>query len=198
MYSFINFYSEMESFLLKHAALIEAMVCRARAGTEVAYAKPGCFASLMCDIHQEVGQFLCDLLTGSTLDVYLWHEIGDQPHNIRIKSNSNSSLFSFTKTKSESNLTKFGDVRIRKSNNRPNIDSVQLSNSELVNNSFKASVNRSFSGFLKSDTEKCDSRGHSIINLSVGSHNQSSHYADSFIKELCELLELVEVKQTNL
>lgn len=177
----------MESFLLKHAALVEAMVMRARAGVECAYTRPGSFASLMFDIYQEVCRWLSDLLTGATLETYLWHTLSR--HILTkptLKLNiSNTSLLDFTKTKSDSSLVKLGERK----------------------KGFFATSGQFFEGGFKG-LAKCDKYERqksdkfeyrqSLDNLSVSVTTQSSLYAENFVRELCELLESVDVKHTNL
>lgn len=170
----------MESFLLKHAALIEAMVSRARVGTEKAYNKPISFASLMCEIHQEICQYLSDLLTGSFLNTYLWHEIDSKEKTSQKPTFLTNSLFNFSyKTKSENNLLKLCEGAEK----RTRTESLRCDLSRSVNNSFSE---------LKSDDIICDKKQSFEYKK-----NYSSHFANSFIKEFCEILEIFEVKQTN-
>lgn len=190
---------ELERFLLEHSALIEAMVCRARAGAESAYTKPGNFASLMYEVYKEASQWLTDLVTGPTISTYLWHTLGSRTKS-RLQltcdnrpMNSESVRSDITKTKSESSLVK--------NNSKTNLllsdrtrNNLLLSSSLLEIDSGATTQNRrSSTRLFSNDFLKLDERWKSAVYTS-----DTSLYAERFVRELCELLESVDTKHTNL
>lgn len=155
------------------------MVCRARAGAESAYTKPVNFASLMYDVHKETSQWLVALTTGPTLNCYLWHVLGQ-----RFKARP-FVCDNITKTKSESSL-------IKTKSDRDRTKDVQVFSSSLLeidtkrrffDSTLRRSILRPLTNYASSDKMK-----------NVTFVND----AEKFVQELCELLESVDTKHTNL
>lgn len=194
------FFSEMESFLLEHAALLESMICRARANAEAAYVRPSCFASLMYDMYTETCSWLSDVLSGTAVDTYLWHIISSRSSSSRIneseyQKNYNSSL-DLTKTQSDSNLKKINSTGTLDNSKKTKYNFVTSStlevNRKMGEHERKSSVHRSMLGLGRNDIRR------SLFNVSGERSSDSSQFAEKFVKELCELLETVDVKHTNL
>lgn len=186
--------SDMEKFLLRHAALVEAAVGRARAGAEAAYSRPASFASLMYDIHTDTCRWFTDLLTGPTLPRYLWHSLSKETPSVTATPTLGS-WQDLTKTRSETNLPKVNSVSEisgkRTKNYLFSTSSVEVNKSTFYDNNLRTNMNRSFSGLNHSDIII---NKHSLCKISA---TPTSPQAENFIKELCELLESVDVKHTN-
>ncbi|GLV39007.1 uncharacterized protein CBL_06006 [Carabus blaptoides fortunei] len=187
---------ELERFLLEHSALIEAMVCRARAGAESAYTKPGNFASLMYEVYNEASQWLTDLATGPIIAIYLWHSLGSRTQSrLQLTCDNKAKNSDITKTKSESSLVK--------NNSKTNLllsdrtrNNLLLRSSLLEIASDNASSRRASTRLFSNDFLKLDERWKSA-RVNPICMSDTSLNAERFVRELCELLESVDTKHTN-
>lgn len=162
---------------MEHAAFLESMVWRARQGVEAAYLRSYNFISLMNDMSDCVCQCLVELFTGPHLTSSLWLSLSNVCDNFSDNETSTymqraascSSLFNKPKT-SESKSCSVLNTSCSSDGVDKNCDFTFLNLTKL----------------LKSDVRDCcDGK-------------QKNPSAEQFLSELCELLESVDVKHTNL
>lgn len=190
----------MSHFLMEHSALLESIVWRCRQGVEAAYLRSYNFVSLMYDMTDCIAQCLVDMFTGPHLASSLWLSLStgcDKVNSVDVN----------------------GDIRTTDS---AKITTLQKTASW---NSFSSKIlsNNSRSCGLLSDS--CKSENGACDFLSAGRHgdfmfmniskllrhdlreclgerktcsDDKKIVAEKFVKELCELLECVDVKHTNL
>lgn len=186
---------------MEHSALIEAMVCRARSGAEAAYTKPANFASLMFDVFKETSHWLVDLITGPTIGVYLWHTVGQRTKvGFGGSSNCDNIISNSSGLISGKNVTVSSDMSKTKSEsclgkslttNNSNRTKCNLTSSLLNIDNSSSGLRRSILRPLNSDIFSSDDK-------TFKNTNNSSLHAEKFLRELCELLESVDTKHTNL
>lgn len=188
----------MSQFLMDHAALLESIVWRARQAVEGAYLRSHSFLSLMHDMADCVAQCLVDLFSGPHLSGSLWLSLSsgcDKVNSSNVNSDNktvdSAKLTDLLKSVSYNSLgEKF------KSNNNRSCSSLNSSCEIESSASDCSSLEKSgdfnflsFTRFLKSECnlseKKCYNYGKNFV-------------AEKFIRELCELLESVDVKHTNL
>lgn len=154
---------------MEHAALIESMVWRARQGTETAYLRPNNFLSLMSEVYDNISDWLVDFLSGPYLSGNMW---------LTLNCDNNNSSIKFSETVNNRNLmNNFNccDVMYKSNgfNTEANVDFPLLILTRLFN---------------KNDCES---------NKKIHTLNKNIT-AETFVKDLCELLETIDVKHTNL
>lgn len=198
---------------MEHAAVLESMVWRARQGAELAYLRSHNFVSLMHEMADCVAQSLLDLFSAPHLSTSLWLSL----------SSGCDRLSSISKV-TESAKTKTDNCAVKSSNEtllRTNSSGVNLSYNNSVlskTNSLGTKLSCSFGvcscdlGGCVCDGEGSDRSGEftfsnimRFIRSESGINSDRRSYsggrsliAEKFITELCELLESVDVKHTNL
>lgn len=202
----------MSHFLMEHAAVLESMVWRARQGAELAYLRSHNFVSLMHEMSGCVAQSLLDLFSAPHLSASLWLSL----------SSGCDRLSSISKaTESAKNATKTDGCAAKSSK----CNSEALLNTNLLNTNSSGSSTLSKTNSLGSKLScscdaggcVCDGEGSDrsgeftfsnimrFIRSEGGVNSDRRSYgggrgliAEKFITELCELLESVDVKHTNL
>lgn len=160
----------MSHFLMEHAALLESMVWRARQAVEAAYLRSYNFISLMYDMTDCVSRCLLDFFTGPHLTASLWLSLSSGCDKI-----SDNADMDVRKAASWNGLTA----------------------------TIKSDGSKSW-GDLKMCEADCE---FTFLNIGRLLRNEVREccdtkrrcsQADKFVGELCELLENVDVKHTNL
>lgn len=160
---------------MEHAAFLESMVWRARQGVEAAYIRSYNFISLMYEMSDGVCQCLVELFMGPHLTSSLWLSLS----NVCDTFSDNKTSAYMQKAASCSSL--FNKVKTNESKSCGVLNT--SCSSDGVDKNF-AFLN--LTKLLKSDVrEYCGDR-------------QKNSSAEQFLSELCELLESVDVKHTNL
>lgn len=190
----------MSQFLMDHAALLESIIWRARQAVEGAYLRSHSFLSLMHDMADCVAQCLADLFIGPHLSGSLWLSLSSGCDKVNTSSvNSDNRIVDsakLTELLKSASYNSLGQKCTTKSNNNRSCSSLNsscemgLSVSDCSGSEKNGDYNLlSFTRFLKSDCnlseKKCYNYGKNFV-------------AEKFIRELCELLESVDVKHTNL
>lgn len=164
---------------MEHISLIESMVWRARQVVEMAYIKSHNFASLMVELAQISAQYLVNLLSGSYLSMNLWLSLSNGCDNYNsISAFSDKSLFSSCLCESQ----------------RADL-SCSVSSSSSCGSGFKESDSSgdfnlfNFTKFLKTDPFN--------IKRNLFGDNRTVT-AEKFVQDFCELLEDIDIKDTNL
>lgn len=165
---------------MEHAAFLESVVWRARRSVEAAYLRSCNFISLMYEMTDCVCECLVEFFTGPHMASSLWLSLSNGCDNI---SSDNKTLACLQKTNSLSNLTK----------------KVKISENKSWS-AFNASCSNDLSG-----DRSCDFTFLNITRLLKSDvhdecldESQKNSSAEQFLSELCELLENVDVKHTNL
>lgn len=208
----------MSHFLMEHAAVLESMVWRARQGAELAYLRSHNFVSLMHEMADCVARWLLDLFSAPHLSTSLWLSLSSGCDRL-------SSISKLTESAKNEKTNNCG-VKSSNINNesllKTNSGSVKstCSNSSLVKtNSCGAKLGCNSSGACPCDVGGCVCDGEGpdrsgeftfsnimrFIRSESGMGGDRRSYgggrglvAEKFITELCELLESVDVKHTNL
>lgn len=165
----------MSFFLMEHAAFLESLVWRARQGVEAAYLCSYNFVSLMYEMSDCVSQCLMEFFTGPCLTSSLWLSLSNSCDNV-----------SDNKTSTHLHETVSWNSR---------------TNTEVSGNKFCSALNVS----CNSDDSANGSNNFTFLNIASLLKNnpreccgESYRTAECFLSELCELLETVDVKHTNL
>lgn len=186
----VEFPSERELFytqlFMEHITLLEALIWRTRQAIEAAYHRPPTFISVMMDIAQNTAKWLVNLLNAPRLVTNLWH-------CLFFDCDKYSSINAFSSVLDKKTLDARRTFRRRSScslnNSDKRSDKFDLSNSfsGLPFRSRTDIFNFNFSKFLKTDWDRSKKR-HA---------NEGELIVDKFLSEFCELLEELDVKDTN-
>lgn len=168
----------MSHFLMEHAALIESMVWRARQGVEAAYLRSYNFISLMYDMTDCICQCLLELFTGPRLPSSLWLSLSNGCDNVSVSKPTTD----MQKTASWNSLTSKLKTNGSKSCSALNVSC----NSDGYLDKSGDFTFLNITKLLRSEVRECISE------------NRKNPMAEKFVNELCELLESVDVKHTNL
>ncbi|GJQ67468.1 hypothetical protein Trydic_g8307 [Trypoxylus dichotomus] len=194
----------IQKFLLEHAALIEALVWRVRHGAEVAFLRHVNFLSLMSEVTTSTARWLIGFLTGPHLSVHMWRSLSSSssPSNCDSSSSISGSRTLLKDGVDSQNLNRsISQDRLSCSVNS-GVSCTSLSNSLCESSGASSSVEKTteftflnLSRFFRND---CDSKRSDCGGSAgaCGSDNRSL-LAEKFVRELCELLESVDVKHTN-
>lgn len=188
----------MSQFLMDHAALLESIVWRARQAVEGAYLRSHSFLSLMHDMADCVAQCLTDLISGPHLPGSVWLSLSSGCDKVNIANvNSDIKIVDSAKLTDLLKTASCNSLGLKsKSNNSRSCQSLN-SSCEIESSvcdyggSDKSSEFNflNLTRFLKSECnlseKRCSTYGKNFV-------------AEKFIRELCELLETVDVKHTNL
>lgn len=161
----------MSRFLMEHAAVLESVVWRARQGVELAYLRPSTFYSLMHEMSETVSRCLLDLFAGPQLSASLWLSLSsgcDKVSSINVSGDSILSAPVPEKLESNNNCVK-GET----SDECDSSEFTFFSLMRLLKNENCLSERRDFG-------------------------NGKNFAGVKFVRELCELLETVDAKDTNL
>lgn len=160
---------------MEHVALIEAMVWRARQIIEMAYIKSQNFASLMVEMASLSSQYLVNLLSGSHLAKNLWLSLSSGCDNY-------NSINAFSVSFSDKGASIFSDF-VNTTQQETEFSSLSTSFNSSGNELFN------FSKFLKADP----------FNIKKNWFGENCIItADTFVQDFCELLEDIDIKDTNL
>lgn len=167
--------SDLEQFLLEHVSLLELMVWRTRRGAEAAYLRHAQFLSLMLEVSAATSRWLTALLAGPQLASHMWLSLS--PICDKFASINFSELICDGRD----------SYRTRSFRTAEGCD---------VNESdeFDRSSDFTFlnlTKYLKSEWAMVTARG------SYGC-KEKNMVAEKYITELCELLDSVDAKTTNL
>lgn len=168
----------MSHFLMEHAALLESMVWRARQGVEAAYLRSYNFISLMYDMTDCICQCLVELFTGPRLTSSLWLSLSNGCDNV----SDNKTATDMQKAASWNSLTNKIKTNGSKSCSALNVSCDSDSGLDKSGDFTFLNITK----LLKSEMLEC------------GHEKQKNSTAEKFVNELCELLESVDVKHTNL
>ncbi|XP_044266324.1 folliculin-interacting protein 2 [Tribolium madens] len=161
---------ELGQFLMEHISLVESMLWRARQVVEVAYIKSQNFASLMVELANISAQYLVNLLSGSYLSMNLWLSLSNGCDNYNsISAFSDKSLVGGDLSCSTSSLSSCGSG-LKEAENSGDF--------HLFN----------FTKFLKTDPFN--------IKKNLFGENRIIT-AERFVQDFCELLEDIDIKDTN-
>ncbi|RZC36053.1 folliculin-interacting protein 1, partial [Asbolus verrucosus] len=164
---------ELSQFFMEHVSLLEVMLWRARQVVETAYVKSQNFASLMVEMAHFSAQYLVNLLSGSYLSMNLWLSISSG-----CDSNSISAFSDKTVPASELAEDFDGSISWSSSCSSAGAPTEQSGDFHLFN----------FSKFLKADP----------FNIKKSLFGESRNLtAEKFVQDFCELLEVIDVKDTN-
>lgn len=155
---------------MEHSALIESMVWRARQSTEIAYIKPNNFLSLMFDVFDRVSDWFVDFLSGPYISGNMWLALNCD-NNKNNKDSIKNNVVIHKKTSINFNC----DVKYKR-----NAD-FNLNNNNV---DFPHVI---FAKLFKTANE--------LEKLCTVNRNFT---AEKFMKDLCELVETIDVKHTNL
>lgn len=207
---------------MEHAALIESMVWRTRQGAEIAYIRHNSFVSLMHEVATSTMQWLVDLFSGPQLATHMWISIApvcDKFNSIinsdNIK-NNNEKCSNFSYSNSSYTSGNQSDAYRTMSLNDLEEKSVGDSEKMFTNSSSSISLNNSLQSDATNSYDSSDtldkSSDFTFLNLTkflknewacVSSKNSYSCsdkniMAEKCVTELCELLDCIDVKHTNL
>lgn len=197
---------------MEHAALIESMIWRTRHGVEMAYVRHSSFVSLMFDVATNTIQWLIDLFSGPQLATHMWISLSSICDKFNSISNNNS----------DNNIQHFTNSLYSNSESYYSLTSSTLEDKSVENGEqtfTNSNSNISLNNLFKSDSSLCDSsetlyksNDFTFLNLTkylrnewatVSLKNSSSvseknNMAEKCVAELCELIESIDVKHTNL
>lgn len=200
---------KIQKFLLEHAALVEALAWRARHGSEVAFLRHVNFLSLMSEVTKNTARWLIAFLTGPHLSMHMWRCLCASsrisPSNCDSSSSINSKNYKdvdvvcqdFSRSLSQDRLTSSVNNGGSCGNGclSTSIDSSAVAGMGAEKTSDFTFLN--LSRFFRGD---CDSKKSYCGNGACSGDDgvNRSFLAEKFVRELCELLESVDVKHTNL
>lgn len=168
---------------MEHSTLVESMVWRTRQGVEVAYMRHANFSSLMCEVTENSVQWLVDLLAGPQLNSHMWTTLAPicDKFSVSINNNNNNSV------------TSVGYKNV--CNNETERTKLLSSNESCrsLDNLYDSSDAFELTFFNLSKYLKID-RSYGTIRSSY----DKNAIAEKCISELCELLENIDIKHTNL
>lgn len=164
---------------MEHAAFLESMVWRARQSVEAAYLRSYNFTSLMHEMSDCVCQCLVELFTGPHLTSSLWLSLSSGCDNI---SDNNKALSHLQKAASCNSL--INKIKTSASASYSALNTSCGSDGSVDKNCDYTFLN--LTRLLKGDIRECSDE------------QQKKPSAEQFLSELCELLESVDVKHTNL
>ncbi|EFA03529.1 folliculin-interacting protein 1 [Tribolium castaneum] len=163
---------ELGQFLMEHISLVESMLWRARQVVEIAYIKSQNFASLMVELANISAQYLVNLLSGSYLSMNLWLSLSNGCDNYNsISAFSDKSLVWCDRDLSCST------------------SSVSSCGSALKEADTSGDFHLfNFAKFLKTDP----------FNIKKNFFGENRIItAERFVQDFCELLEDIDIKDTN-
>lgn len=166
-------------FFMEHIALIESMLYRARQAIQYAYMRPNSFLSLLTKMVDISTNWLIKLLSGPTLTSNLWLSISNSSYSC-----DNSSICAFNNNKTEEQMIRSMNYDLSENVNDFTRSFNLLSNNDYCDNEF------SFLNITKFFKGEWDS----ILYIRKFPKQTAS---EKFISEFCELLETVDVKDTN-
>jgi hypothetical protein len=170
---------------MEHVALLESMLWRARQVVEIASVKLQNFTSLMAEMAHFSAQYLVNLLSGSYLSMNLWLSLSSGCDNY-------NSISAFSASVSDRNAPVFTPELVE--SQRADLSSSNSSNSSCSTGMLKENDSSgdfhlfNFAKFLKTDP----------FNIRKNLFGESRIItAEKFVQDFCELLEDVDVKDTN-
>ncbi|XP_063902931.1 folliculin-interacting protein 2 [Zophobas morio] len=176
---------EISQFLMEHVSLLDAILWRARQVVEIAFIKSQNFTSLMAEMAHFSAQYLVNLLSGSYLSMNLWLSLSNGCDNY-------NSISAFNASDSDKTASVFSPELCE--SQKADLNSSNSSASLCSSGLFKETENSgdfhlfSFARFLKTDPFN--------IKKNLFGENRTIT-AEKFVQDFCELLEDVDIKNTN-
>lgn len=196
---------------MEHAALIEAMMWRVRRGSEIAFLRHVNFLSLMSEVAANTTRWLMAFLTGPHLSAHMWKCLSSFSFNCdNITSITETRISDSSKDENLSNSSVYHHSLNRSfSLEHLNFSDSCASLTSSVETTIPSDSNTTektefitflnLSRFFKNDSgysmKRNECGNSSVLN---GVSGNRSFLAEKLVKELCELLETVDVKHTNL
>lgn len=176
---------------------------RVRYGSEVAFLRHVNFLSLMSEVTTTTTRWLIAFLTGPHLSVHMWHSLSLSTSSNCDSSSSISRSRTFCKdsVNCQNKGRSLSQDRLTSSVNS-GVSCASLTNSICESTTTIGSSEKpaeftflNLSRFFRND---CDSKRSDYGGSGVRGSDNRSFLAEKFVRELCELLESVDVKHTNL
>lgn len=175
---------------MEHIALLESMLWRARQATEIAYLRPNNFLSVLVKMVNLSSVWLTNLLSSPLLPINLWTSLHTRSDDFFDCDNNNSIKCGVFDEKETMNSLR---------------SILNNSNSGLFSNSFSGyninllydNQNESYEFSLLNITRLLKSEWDYFNSKLFGNYNGNS-LAEKFVQEFCELLDTVDIKDTNL
>ncbi|KAL3283642.1 hypothetical protein HHI36_006781 [Cryptolaemus montrouzieri] len=187
-------------FFMEHIALLESMLWRARQAAEVAYLRPNNFLSVLVKMVNITSTWLTNLISGPTLPLNLWTSLYSNNSDISVNSDNinncadcdnNNSINSVNYQKvtretfrsflNTSNVGHFG-----------NFSDETMKSDNLLSNSQNEKSEFSFFNITRIIKNEWDN-----FHLKLSGNSDGNDLAEKFVHEFCELLDTIDVKDTN-
>ncbi|XP_044751873.1 folliculin-interacting protein 2 [Coccinella septempunctata] len=175
-------------FFMEHIALLESMLWRARQATEIAYLKPANFLSVLMKMVNLSSVWLTNLLSSPLLPLNLWTMLCNKSDNNFDCDNNNSIKCDVYNSKETLNSLR----SILNNSNGGLFNSFNGDNVNLLSDNQSERYEFSFLNITKMIKNEWD-----YFNSKLFGHCTGNNLAENFVQEFCELLEAIDIKDTN-
>ncbi|KAK9869666.1 hypothetical protein WA026_003414 [Henosepilachna vigintioctopunctata] len=191
-------------FLMEHIALLESMLWRARHATEIAYLRPNNFLSVLVKMVDVTSTWLTNLLSGPVLSLNFWTSL----YSVKYHNENNSFNNNFV------DCDNYNSIKISSANNQKEpsdiLRSLYINSnniSESLSHNFVEKLSKPSSVLSGSESEKPEfsfsnitkiiKNEWDVFNAKLFGNSNKNNLAETFIQEFCELLDNIDIKDTN-